>query len=175
MRNRTWFYKLLMLTVLLLVSGVWPQTAEALTCAPPKSAMEEFERSESVFRAVAVKREWMDSGPIVTFRTVTWWKGTAAKRVKLLENEMWRKYEIGEQYLIYAKPGQSSLLVANLCGRSNRWKLAGGDAESFGPSIADYTSSLNVERPAWFYAAIVIGITGIAFWVGFASYRRRRR
>ncbi|MDF2671598.1 MAG: Tissue inhibitor of metalloproteinase [Paenibacillus sp.] len=111
-------------------------TVHGLSCAPPKSAIDEFNKSEYVFKGkVADKRNTKSiEGTLVQFQVQQIWKGPepVAETIELYESNMWLEFENNTEYLIYASTDLDGKLRGNLCGRSQTWERAKGDVASFG-------------------------------------------
>jgi hypothetical protein len=108
-------------------------TAYGLSCAPPKSAIEEYNKSEYVFKGKALSKSSKNSidGKLVVFHVEQVWKGPISERIELYESDMWLEFVEGQDYLIYASDELDGKLRGNLCGRTQLWENAKGDAAAF--------------------------------------------
>ncbi|TMV52244.1 hypothetical protein FE783_04700 [Paenibacillus mesophilus] len=155
--------------VFLLFVPVLP--VHGLSCAQPRPVVEEFASSELVFRGTVSGKKRTEAGVAVTFTVHEVWKGTASRKVELLESDMWLEFQTGKQYLVYVDEDRDARR-ANLCGNTKLWDRGIVDAASFGvPSIAKFAEPVSAFT-VWRIAAL-IGAAAAAY-ITYKVWRRRR-
>ena len=110
------------------------ETAVECKCGIP-SADAAFTRSSNVFLGEVVSEE--KNGDIRTFefKVERYWKGKAAKTIKInvYENARYQAwFKTGERYLVYATANQDGTLSVGRCSRSNEAKNAAADLKKLG-------------------------------------------
>ncbi len=144
--------------MLLVVAMMYSFPADALSCAEPPAAKEEFDTSSYIFRGKVMDKKQTDQGPKVTFRILEIWKGTAYPEIDIFVSDMWLVPDKGKQYLIYASNRnyagkKDDELWANICGRTAEWDSANGDIHQFGKPGMRLSGTEDGISPLWIISA----------------------
>ena len=155
-----------LILLIALVAGL----ANACSCIPPGTPLEEMEKSDAVFSGKVVTIGQDANGYVVTFEVERAWKGVSAPTVRVRtamdSAACGFPFVRGEKYLVYAYDSEGSL-SAGLCSRTATLADAAEDVKALGPGTAiggSQTGSKGMDAGTLIaIGAVILGIVLLAY------------
>ena len=160
---------------LILIIAIVAGLANACSCLPPGTPLEELNKSDAVFSGKAASIAQDGYGYIVTFEAERAWKGVDAPVVKVRTAQdsaaCGYAFTTGEKYLVYAYKGDDGSLSTGLCSRTAPLSDAASDVAAIGSGTAITPPKEGMD--AGTFAALGLIVLGLALFAYFLFRKMR--
>ncbi len=153
-----------------------PSVSYACKCIEPKTVQEELETSNTVFKGKIIQIKQYKHSRKILFEVTNTWKGLSASQIVLIDEPTSCSidFNVGQEYLVYAKNYENDILTSNICDRTVELKNADADLLILGEGGAP-TEIVNLENELKEYNLMVIAVIVIFILLVVFIWKRKRK